>query len=598
MVGIFRFDDVGRSFDEGYGRVNALRTDRARMDAGSALSSGDYRGAANALYGAGELEVGSRVQGMGEIRQAAAAKATKDRETEVLTFTGEMAQRLSSIADEAGDDPNAIVGAFDTYFAPKLQQLGETPKEVAQIRQMIASNPRHGLLTLGGVAAKQLGYDVKVVGDEALVFKGGDLVGRYRGAKTLNVGEGGAVYEIPGTGGATTPSAPDPDVAPTSQGGVDPAMMGALIEQESGGDGNAIGPQTRYGQALGSTQMLPETAESMARKLGLPWRPDLMRGDTPTAMSYQRRLGEAYLQEGLDKYGGDTRKALMYYHGGPDESLWGPKTNAYADSIMRRMGQGGEALAGGSGGDTVLPYEVAQNGGTPAPPTGPRLLVQRPKAPKEQYRTLSAHEVQQLGLPDDGIYQQGPSGQISAIRQPRNNEKPTDGMKRNVALTHRMLDANERLNDVIQSGVTRPSYWKLVSEGGGPARLELRSDEDRRFVGAAKEWLAPILRKDTGAAVTDQEFLFYADTYIPAPGDSPAVLRQKAEARQSAMVAMVGEAGPLYTQTHGRREFRARWAPEARGGSDAIRSVKTIDEARALPPGTKFRTPDGRVKVR
>src|SRR5690606_2896948 len=98
-IASFRFNDPGRAFDDGYGRVNALRTDRARLTAGNALTGGDYGGAANALYGAGELEVGSRVQGMGETRQAAAAKATKDREKEVLDFTGEMAGRLSTILD-------------------------------------------------------------------------------------------------------------------------------------------------------------------------------------------------------------------------------------------------------------------------------------------------------------------------------------------------------------------------------------------------------------------------------------------------------------------------------------------------------------------
>jgi hypothetical protein len=204
------------------------------------------------------------------------------------------------------------------------------------------------------------------------------------------------------------------------------------------------------------------------------------------------------------------------------------------------------------------PYEVASAGDTPAP--GPRRIPGSAPQPKEGYRTLSTQEAAEMGLPADGIYQAGPSGQISAIRQPRNNEKPTEGAKRNVALTHRMLDANERLNAIIQSGVTRPSYWKLVTEGG-VARLELRTENDRRFVAAAKEWMSPILRKDTGAAVTDSEFLMYADTYIPAPGDPPSVLRQKAEARQSAMVAMAGEAGSLYSQTHGKRTFKSQWAP-------------------------------------
>src|SRR4051812_18854896 len=110
-------------------------------------------------------------------------------------------------------------------------------------------------------------------------------------------------------------------------------LFDALIQQESGGNGEAVSPQG----ALGSTQMLPGTAQEMARKLGMPWRPDLLHSRSPQAMQYQRVLGEAYLREGLDKTGNVT-DALHYYHGGPDRSQWGPKTQAYARSVLARLG--------------------------------------------------------------------------------------------------------------------------------------------------------------------------------------------------------------------------------------------------------------------
>jgi len=115
-------------------------------------------------------------------------------------------------------------------------------------------------------------------------------------------------------------------------------IFGALVQQESGGLPGAIGPQTPYGQAQGASQMLPQTAQAMATKLNLPWRPDLMTGTTPEAEQYQLALGRAYFDEGMQKYGGDPEKALMYYHGGPDESLWGPKTREYASAVMARAG--------------------------------------------------------------------------------------------------------------------------------------------------------------------------------------------------------------------------------------------------------------------
>lgn len=83
-------------------------------------------------------------------------------------------------------------------------------------------------------------------------------------------------------------------------------------------------------------QVLPATAREMADKLGLPYRPEMLTGKTPDAAAYQRRIGEAYLREGMAKTG-NLRDALRYYHGGPDRRQWGPKTNAYAASIMERL---------------------------------------------------------------------------------------------------------------------------------------------------------------------------------------------------------------------------------------------------------------------
>jgi len=110
-----------------------------------------------------------------------------------------------------------------------------------------------------------------------------------------------------------------------------------LIQQESGGRAGVSGPQTQYGQAQGLTQVLPSTAQGLAKRLGVPYRADLMSGTSEAAKQYQSAIGQAYLDEALDKTGNVT-DALKYYHGGPNRRIWGPKTNAYANGILRRLG--------------------------------------------------------------------------------------------------------------------------------------------------------------------------------------------------------------------------------------------------------------------
>lgn len=110
-----------------------------------------------------------------------------------------------------------------------------------------------------------------------------------------------------------------------------------LIQQESHGHAGVQGPVTKWGRAQGETQVLPGTGAAMAKKIGVAWRPDLMTGTSPEAATYQRAIGGAYLDEALDATGNVT-DALKYYHGGPSRSMWGPKTNAYAANVLRRMG--------------------------------------------------------------------------------------------------------------------------------------------------------------------------------------------------------------------------------------------------------------------
>lgn len=115
------------------------------------------------------------------------------------------------------------------------------------------------------------------------------------------------------------------------------AVFDAVIQQESNGRPGVTGPATAYGHAQGLTQMLPATAQEMAGKLGLPWRPDLMTGTSGTAAQYQRALGQAYFQQGLQATG-NIPDAVRYYHGGPSRTLWGPKTEAYTQSVLSRLG--------------------------------------------------------------------------------------------------------------------------------------------------------------------------------------------------------------------------------------------------------------------
>ena len=72
----------------------------------------------------------------------------------------------------------------------------------------------------------------------------------------------------------------------------------------------------------------------------------------------------------------------------------------------------------------------------------------------------------------------------------------------------------------------------------------MQSDDFQVAKNAGDEFLQAILRKDTGAAITEPEQALYGVTYLPQPGDSEAVLAQKQQARRRAIEAIKSGQSP------------------------------------------------------
>ena len=81
---------------------------------------------------------------------------------------------------------------------------------------------------------------------------------------------------------------------------VDPKLVSAVAEVESGGDQNAVSPTG----AVGVMQLMPETAAGL--------------GVNPYNMESNIEGGTKYLREMLDVFDGDVKKAVAAYNAGPN----------------------------------------------------------------------------------------------------------------------------------------------------------------------------------------------------------------------------------------------------------------------------------------
>lgn len=70
------------------------------------------------------------------------------------------------------------------------------------------------------------------------------------------------------------------------------------------------------------------------------------------------------------------------------------------------------------------------------------------------------------------------------------------------------------------------------------SNMVMSSPEARQYYQGANSFLASILRPDTGAAVTDKEFQMYSQIFVPMPGDDPATITRKNDARRLAVQAL------------------------------------------------------------
>ena len=106
------------------------------------------------------------------------------------------------------------------------------------------------------------------------------------------------------------------------------------VKSAEGGIGAQGQALTSPAGAIGISQILPSTARDTAARLGLPFDQQRLYTD----QKYNETLGRAYLQEQLDKYGGNPTLAAAAYNAGPDrvdqwlKTIGDPRTGQITDS--------------------------------------------------------------------------------------------------------------------------------------------------------------------------------------------------------------------------------------------------------------------------
>lgn len=176
---------------------------------------------------------------------------------------------------------------------------------------------------------------------------------------------------------------------------------------------------------------------------------------------------------------------------------------------------GGMALVGEEGPEVVqLPQGAAVQ-------PNPMTMASNPQM-------MAAVNPQQMGPESQMMDAQAVQVADASEDRPVFDNKLTEGQSKDVGFFRRGLAANQELEKFEDALL---QYTDSFAGNFGAVGRMFQDADYQQADRAAKEVLAVILRKDTGAAVTNEEFKMYAPMYIPLPGDKPEVLQAKRAAR-------------------------------------------------------------------
>jgi hypothetical protein len=125
---------------------------------------------------------------------------------------------------------------------------------------------------------------------------------------------------------------------------------------------------------------------------------------------------------------------------------------------------------------------------------------------------------------------------------PPKPEKMTEGQA-NAALYADRMKASEKVIAENESSGLSP-MGKILENV--PAGNYLQSEAYQKLEQARRDFINAVLRRESGAVISDQEFANAEKQYFPRPGDKPETLKQKAENRRIAIEGISRAAGPTY----------------------------------------------------
>ncbi|WP_282365633.1 hypothetical protein [Pseudomonas sp. PS02290] len=212
--------------------------------------------------------------------------------------------------------------------------------------------------------------------------------------------------------------------------------------------------------------------------------------------------------------------------------------------------------------------------------TGPGATDAQRQAYRSMIDPFNKQGLAQQLTQADIAHTQASTAKLTNEANPTGAPKLTEGQSKDYNYYERGNAANGELASngmALTSAATGDrGTWRGITDslirglpgGVGNSSLanSLVSSERQRAEQSGSEYLNALLRKDSGAALTQEEKDIYGKTYLPQSGDSPEVIKQKEAARTRSLQSIRGGLGNVANIT----------SPVNQGGAPAGRAGPAV----------------------
>ena len=165
-----------------------------------------------------------------------------------------------------------------------------------------------------------------------------------------------------------------------------------------------------------------------------------------------------------------------------------------------------------------------------------------------QRLVLDAARVGREGVPSgyrpraDGALEAIPGGPADPATQA--GKKPlNDTQSKALQFGTRMQQSGQNLDALASDGATQPGYIKRMADAVGAGALAnwTQSPQQQQVEQSQRDFVNAVLRRESGAAISNGEFDNARMQYFPQPGDSAKVIEQKRRNRELATRGVLAE---------------------------------------------------------